>query len=43
VAGHIRKDLRKMQVPWDALPELPPLEKPTDPVRIGEIPGDLGH
>ncbi|MEU6271809.1 hypothetical protein ABZ871_05200 [Streptomyces populi] len=41
VAGHIRKDLRKMQVPWDALPELPPLEKPTDPVRIGEIPTDL--
>jgi len=43
VAGHIRKDLRKMQVPWDALPELPPLEKPIDPVRIGEIPTDLGH
>ncbi|MCT9009348.1 hypothetical protein [Streptomyces rhizosphaerihabitans] len=43
VAGHIRKDLRKMQVPWDALPELPPLEKPTDPVRIGEIPTDLGQ
>ncbi|MEV8030877.1 hypothetical protein [Streptomyces sp. NPDC086182] len=46
VAGHIRKDLRKMQVPWEALPELPPLEKPTDPVRIGEIPEispDLGH
>ncbi|MFE1286812.1 hypothetical protein [Streptomyces sp. NPDC058751] len=42
VAGHIRKDLRKMQVPWDALPQLPPLEKPTDPVRIGEIPTDLG-
>ncbi|MFD5638279.1 hypothetical protein ACFWJM_29585 [Streptomyces sp. NPDC127077] len=43
VAGHIRKDLRKMQVPWDALPQLPPLEKPTDPVRIGEIPTDLGE
>ncbi|MET9404290.1 hypothetical protein ABZX90_00610 [Streptomyces sp. NPDC002935] len=43
VAGHIRRDLRKMQVPWDALPELPPLEKPTDPVRIGEIPGELGR
>jgi hypothetical protein len=42
VAGHIRKDLRRMQVPWDALPQLPPLEKPTDPVRIGEIPTDLG-
>lgn len=43
VAGHIRKDLRKMQVPWDALPQLPPLEKPTDPVPIGEIPTDLGE
>lgn len=42
VAGHIRKDLRRMQVPWDELPQLPPLEKPTDPVRIGEIPTDLG-
>ncbi|MEY2241451.1 hypothetical protein ACN6K9_004036 [Streptomyces sp. SAS_267] len=42
VAGHIRKDLRRMQVPWDALPQLPPLEEPTDPVAIGEIPTDLG-
>ncbi|MGW7045791.1 hypothetical protein ACWGDT_24510 [Streptomyces avermitilis] len=43
LAGRIRKDLRKMQVPWDALPELPPLEKPADPLRLGEIPKDLGH
>ncbi|MFE9436229.1 hypothetical protein [Streptomyces sp. NPDC006640] len=43
LAGHIRKDLRKMQVPWDALPELPPLEEPADPLRIGEIPKELGH
>lgn len=43
LAGHIRKDLRKMQVPWDALPELPPLEEPADPLRMGEIPKELGH
>ncbi|KUN50575.1 hypothetical protein AQJ43_32600 [Streptomyces avermitilis] len=42
LAGRIRKDLRKMQVPWDALPELPPLEKPADPLRLGEIPKELG-
>ncbi|WP_405883011.1 hypothetical protein OG762_33305 [Streptomyces sp. NBC_01136] len=43
LAGHIRKDLRKAQVPWDALPELPPLEKPADPLRMGEIPKELGR
>lgn len=42
VAGRIRKDLRKAQVPWDALPALPPLEQPADPVRPGEIPRELG-
>ncbi|CAM5541772.1 hypothetical protein GCM10010329_27810 [Streptomyces spiroverticillatus] len=26
LAEHIRKDLRTRQVPWDALPELPPLD-----------------
>lgn len=30
LAGHIRKDLRKKQVPWDRLPELPPLEQSPD-------------
>ncbi|MEW2162231.1 hypothetical protein AB0912_04435 [Streptomyces sp. NPDC007084] len=43
LANHIRKDLRKMQVPWEALPELPPLEEPADPLRIGEIPKELGR
>lgn len=43
LAGRIRKDLRKAQVPWDALPELPPLEKPADPLRMGEIPKELGR
>ncbi|MEW1719176.1 hypothetical protein [Streptomyces sp. NPDC093109] len=35
VAEHVRKDLRKRQVPWDALPALPPLE------RTGELPPGL--
>jgi hypothetical protein len=43
VAARIRKDLRKAQVPWDALPELPPLEKPSDPLQVGEIPKGLGR
>lgn len=42
LAGHIRKDLRRNQVSWDALPELPPLEEPADPLRMGEIPKELG-
>ncbi|TQJ56258.1 hypothetical protein FBY34_4079 [Streptomyces sp. SLBN-115] len=37
VAAKVRADLRKMQVPWDALPELPPLERPADPLVMGEI------
>ncbi|MEU3615162.1 hypothetical protein ABZ725_22960 [Streptomyces sp. NPDC006872] len=38
VAAKVRADLRKIQVPWDELPELPPLEKPADPLAVGEIP-----
>jgi hypothetical protein len=38
LAAKVRADLRKMQVPWDVLPELPPLEKPSDPLAMGEIP-----
>ncbi|GAA3798712.1 hypothetical protein [Streptomyces chiangmaiensis] len=34
LAERIRKDLRKMQVPWEALPELPPLEKPKEPLQL---------
>ncbi|MFE2232289.1 hypothetical protein ACFXA4_06910 [Streptomyces sp. NPDC059442] len=35
LAGHIRKDLRKRQVPWEALGGLPPLEQPKNPKEIG--------
>lgn len=43
VAAHVRADLRKRQVPWDALPSLPPLEQPADPLRPGEPPKELGR
>lgn len=33
LADKVRKDMRKRQVPWDALPELPPLQQPK------ELPG----
>lgn len=36
LADHIRADLRRRQVPWDALPQLPPLERPKD-----ALPGKL--
>ncbi|MFD7323345.1 hypothetical protein ACFV9D_19990 [Streptomyces sp. NPDC059875] len=35
VAEHVRKDLRKRQVPWEALEGLPPLEQPENPKQIG--------
>lgn len=41
LAGRIRADLRKVQVPWDELPELPPLEKPAKPLRMRDLPGGL--
>ncbi|MEE1797332.1 hypothetical protein PUR57_01270 [Streptomyces sp. JV176] len=41
VAEHVRKDLRTRQVPWDALPALPPLERP-DELPPG-LPEELGH
>ncbi|MYV57381.1 hypothetical protein [Streptomyces sp. SID3212] len=40
VAGRVRKDLRSRQVPWDALPELPPLERPKE--LPPELPKELG-
>ncbi|MFJ3337869.1 hypothetical protein [Streptomyces sp. NPDC086766] len=47
LAGRIRADLRRVQVPWHALPALPPLETPADAVAIDDIPGDvrreIGH
>ncbi|QTE01416.1 hypothetical protein [Streptomyces cyanogenus] len=41
LAARVRADLRRIQVPWDALPELPPLEKPADPVELRKLPGEL--
>ncbi|WP_405858434.1 hypothetical protein OG361_29945 [Streptomyces sp. NBC_00090] len=35
LAEHIRKDLRARQIPWDDLPELPPLDQPENPKEIG--------
>ncbi|MCS0604598.1 hypothetical protein NX794_25765 [Streptomyces sp. LP11] len=40
LAARIRADLRKTQVPWDELPELPPLDEPEKPLRMRELPGD---
>ncbi|WP_031486337.1 hypothetical protein [Streptomyces bicolor] len=37
LAARIRADLRKVQVPWDELPQLPPLESPEQPLDMGEI------
>lgn len=34
LAACIRSDLRKIQVPWDELPPLPPLEKPGRPLPL---------
>ncbi|MCH0561835.1 hypothetical protein [Streptomyces sp. MUM 2J] len=43
LAARVRTDLRKAQVPWDVLPEQPPLEQPDRPLALGEIAGELGH
>ncbi|MGS2590888.1 hypothetical protein [Streptomyces hebeiensis] len=37
VAERVRKDLRARQVAWNALPGLPPLEQPAEP--LPELPG----
>ncbi|MDX3498511.1 hypothetical protein ACKI1I_25865 [Streptomyces turgidiscabies] len=42
LADRIRKDLRRFQVPWEQLPELPPLEPPTDALDLGDAPKELG-
>ncbi|MFF4590574.1 hypothetical protein [Streptomyces sp. NPDC001388] len=39
LAAKIRADLRRAQVPWDALEDLPPLERPADPLDMRELPG----
>ncbi|MEU4655500.1 hypothetical protein AB0G32_16420 [Streptomyces sp. NPDC023723] len=38
LAARIRADLRKIQVPWEALPALPPLETPPNALELG--PGE---
>ncbi len=43
LADRIRADLRKNQVPWDALADLPALEAPADPLTMGEITGEVGR
>ncbi|MEU1054984.1 hypothetical protein [Streptomyces sp. NPDC005876] len=43
LAARIRQDLRKVQVPWDALPELPPLEPPEDALEMGDGGPGRGH
>ncbi|MCP9956942.1 MULTISPECIES: hypothetical protein [Streptomyces] len=35
LAEQVRGDLRARQVPWDALPDLPPLEQPESPDELG--------
>ncbi|MBJ3810167.1 hypothetical protein [Streptomyces flavofungini] len=42
LAERVRGDLRRSQVPWDALEGLPPLEAPADPLRLGKKPKELG-
>lgn len=42
VAERIRKDLREHRIPWDRLPELPPLERPALPhPALPEDPKDF--
>ncbi|MEU6809368.1 hypothetical protein ABZ920_10235 [Streptomyces sp. NPDC046831] len=38
LAARIRDDLRKVRVPWEALPELSPLERPADALDLGDTP-----
>lgn len=42
LAERIRSDLRRTQVPWDALPELPALETPSNPLELGDGRKELG-
>ncbi|WP_030609146.1 hypothetical protein [Streptomyces achromogenes] len=38
LADRVRADLRKLRVPWDELPELPPLEQPERPLELPGLP-----
>ncbi|MEW2316268.1 hypothetical protein [Streptomyces bauhiniae] len=42
LAARVRADLRKSQVPWERLADLPPLEEPEDPLRITGYPEGTG-
>ncbi|WP_399943522.1 hypothetical protein ACGH52_28910 [Streptomyces sp. BBFR25] len=42
LAARIRADLRKNQVPWSALDDLPALERPRDALDMGEITKGIG-
>ncbi|MFR9798036.1 hypothetical protein ACL02U_19355 [Streptomyces sp. MS06] len=42
LAAHVRADLRRLQVPWDVLPELPPLEQPAEPLPLKERAEEAG-
>ncbi|MEG3629975.1 hypothetical protein [Streptomyces poriticola] len=43
LAGRIRDDLRKRQVPWDALTGLPALETPADALDMSGVTRQLGR
>ncbi|MEU0393551.1 hypothetical protein ABZ208_12370 [Streptomyces sp. NPDC006208] len=43
LAERIRKDLRARQVPWEALPPLPPLEQPKEPLQTRGLPPAPDH
>ncbi|GAA1429074.1 hypothetical protein GCM10009601_43520 [Streptomyces thermospinosisporus] len=40
LAGHIRDDLRRIQVPWESLTDLPTLEQPPDALAMDHLPED---
>ncbi|MEU6886583.1 hypothetical protein ABZ918_15435 [Streptomyces viridosporus] len=40
LADRVRTDLRRIQVPWDALPALPALERPADALDMDRLPED---
>ncbi|MGV9251098.1 hypothetical protein [Streptomyces sp. NPDC003697] len=42
LAARIRADLREVQVPWEALPALSPLDRPADPLDMGDAPDRPG-
>ncbi|WP_208898315.1 hypothetical protein [Streptomyces incarnatus] len=41
LAARVRADLRRIQVPWEELKELPPLEEPAEPLNLRDLPEEL--